>query len=48
MTHVLIVGASLAGSTAAALLAKQGHRVTLIDQAQFPRRRESLAVVSKC
>jgi flavin-dependent dehydrogenase len=39
MGDVLVVGASLAGSTAAALLARKGHHVTLIDQTEFPRRK---------
>jgi geranylgeranyl reductase family protein len=34
---VLIVGAGPAGSTAALHLAKSGHRVLLLDRAQFPR-----------
>lgn len=39
MTHydVIVVGAGPAGSTCAALLARQNARVLLIDKAQFPR-----------
>jgi menaquinone-9 beta-reductase len=34
---VLVVGAGPAGSAAAALLARAGHRVRLVDRAAFPR-----------
>jgi len=34
---VLVVGAGPGGSAAAALLARQGHRVRLVDRAAFPR-----------
>jgi len=34
---VLVVGAGPAGSTAAILLASQGHRVLLLDRKRFPR-----------
>src|SRR3990172_9964056 len=33
---VIIVGARVAGSTLAALLGQQGHRVLLLDKAHFP------------
>src|SRR5580658_7989618 len=36
-TDVLIIGGGPAGSTAAALLARSGHRVTLIEKARHPR-----------
>ncbi len=36
-TDVLIIGGGPAGSTAAALLARNGHRVTLIEKARHPR-----------
>jgi flavin-dependent dehydrogenase len=36
-TDVLIIGGGPAGSTAAALLARKGHRVTLIEKARHPR-----------
>src|ERR1700734_3490470 len=36
-TDVLIIGGGPAGSTAAALLARRGHRVTLIEKARHPR-----------
>jgi flavin-dependent dehydrogenase len=36
-TDVLVIGGGPAGSTAAALLAKRGHRVTLIEKARHPR-----------
>src|SRR5579863_8604353 len=36
-TDVLIIGGGPAGSTAAALLAHSGHRVTLIEKARHPR-----------
>ncbi|MFO0574665.1 MAG: geranylgeranyl reductase family protein [Polyangia bacterium] len=35
--EVIIVGAGPAGSTAAATLAKAGHKVLLVDRADFPR-----------
>ena len=34
---VLVIGGGPAGSTAAALLAQKGHRVTLIEKARHPR-----------
>lgn len=37
MPHVLIIGASIAGCTAAALLARQGFRVTLVEKQPDPR-----------
>ena len=36
-TDVLIIGGGPAGSTAATLLARDGHRVTLIEKARHPR-----------
>jgi flavin-dependent dehydrogenase len=36
-TDVLVIGGGPAGSTAAALLARNGHRVTLIEKARHPR-----------
>src|SRR5690242_4305666 len=36
-THIAIVGAGPAGSTAAILLARHGLPVTLIEQHRFPR-----------
>src|ERR1700693_46950 len=36
-TDVLVIGGGPAGSTAAALLARNGHRVTLIEKAPHPR-----------
>lgn len=36
-TQILVVGGGPAGSTAAALLAKNGFKVTLLEQAKFPR-----------
>jgi menaquinone-9 beta-reductase len=36
-TDVLVVGGGPAGSAAALSLARQGHDVTLVDKAQFPR-----------
>lgn len=37
MTDVIVTGAGPAGSTLAILLARQGHAVTLLDRAVFPR-----------
>ena len=34
---VIIVGAGVAGSSAAILLGEEGHRVLLLDRATFPR-----------
>src|SRR4051812_34165835 len=39
MTDVLVVGASVAGSSVAADLASLGHEVKLIDRDSFPRRK---------
>lgn len=39
MTHVVVIGGSLAGAVAAISLAQQGVRVSLIDKAPFPRRK---------
>ncbi|MFD5420942.1 NAD(P)/FAD-dependent oxidoreductase [Streptomyces sp. NPDC127069] len=36
-TDVLVVGGGPAGATAAALLARQGHEVTLLEKERFPR-----------
>jgi flavin-dependent dehydrogenase len=36
MYDVIVVGARCAGSTTARLLAQQGHRVLIVDRAQFP------------
>jgi flavin-dependent dehydrogenase len=36
-TEVVVVGGGPSGATTALLLARQGHRVTLIDRARFPR-----------
>ncbi len=33
----IVVGASVAGSTTAALLAQQGFRILLVEKATFPR-----------
>jgi menaquinone-9 beta-reductase len=37
VVDVLVAGAGPAGSAAAALLARAGHRVLLVDRAEFPR-----------
>ncbi len=37
MHDVIVVGARCAGATTALLLARAGHRVLLLDRAQFPR-----------
>ncbi len=34
---VVVIGGGPGGSTAATLLAKAGHRVTVIERAKFPR-----------
>lgn len=36
-TDVLVIGGGPAGSTTASFLAKQGHAVTLLERARFPR-----------
>jgi menaquinone-9 beta-reductase len=36
-TDVVVVGAGPSGATTALLLARQGHRVVLVDRARFPR-----------
>jgi flavin-dependent dehydrogenase len=36
-TDVLVIGGGPAGSTAGALLAEAGHRVTIVDRERFPR-----------
>src|SRR3954464_5658791 len=36
-SEVLVLGAGPAGSTAAALLAEQGHRVLVLEREKFPR-----------
>jgi len=37
MTDVIVVGAGPSGSTAAAMLARAGCRVVMLDRAKFPR-----------
>jgi flavin-dependent dehydrogenase len=39
MTHVIVIGASLAGTATAITLANQGIKVSLVDKATFPRRK---------
>ncbi len=39
MAEVCVVGAGPAGSVFAARMAQLGHKVCLIEQARFPRRR---------
>ena len=34
---VIVIGGGPAGSSAAAILAEQGHRVTLLEREKFPR-----------
>lgn len=41
--HVLVVGSGLAGASAAATLAEQGYRVTVLTYHDSPRRAHSVA-----
>ncbi len=45
---VLIIGGGPSGSTAATLLAKQGHRVTVFERAKFPREHVGESLLPYC
>ena len=44
----IVVGAGPAGSTAAAVLARHGHRVALLEKAEFPRYRVGESLIPYC
>ncbi|MFJ1461122.1 NAD(P)/FAD-dependent oxidoreductase [Nocardia wallacei] len=46
--HVLVVGGGPAGSTTAALLARSGIRVTLLEKDQFPRYHIGESLLASC
>ena len=37
MAHIAVIGAGPGGSVTAALLARYGHEVTMVDRSSFPR-----------
>lgn len=47
-TQILVVGGGPAGSTAAALLAREGFRVTLLERERFPRYHVGESILPSC
>lgn len=47
-TEVLVIGGGPAGSTAATLLAKEGHGVILLEREQFPRYHIGESILPSC
>lgn len=47
-TQVLVIGGGPAGSTVAALLAKEGHSVTLLERERFPRYHVGESILPSC
>src|SRR5579871_1407828 len=48
MHDVVVIGGGPAGSTAAALLARQGHKVVLLEKAKFPRQHVGESLLPFC